>query len=1041
MRQYRKGILAGVLVFVMTAGMIFPVSAGNGEREGGLNTESISTGSSEETAVSGNFESEKVSDDTASEDTTSKDMVPKETTSKDTISKDTTSKETISKEIVSKVITPKNKTSELSGYLEFRTIKTVVQDTDIMISGNLPEDVTISARAIPSSDAADVLKQDAENIPYAFDISLIAPDGTEYQPVTDSNKVKVTIHPALAIDSLYTVWHIHDDGQYEAMDTEVSKPTETVFETETFSKWAIDTELHADQNPAQTEFHLSAEESSIWNNAVSIVAYTNGGSTLTDFTGYTKTGSVVTLSPYYSAHQADNIGNLFPVNRYDSGKGVKKIVAGNAAGQTVTCTVSASAFDAFPDLVPVTISGVSKLVDNSNGQVIFSGSASGETTTVHMPFEKGDYPTDASKTYTLNGGTGFDDANSFSESIPSGWVHTQTRYQGSAVCFYYRPVTYTSSYTPPTYYTFQAAADVRKQDEKGNTLTGTMTFLWRSRINSGAWSSWSDNETVSGGRSSRITCSLGRYTSASECESAVRSVTFEIRELSYSDNNYPITVPDQTFTLYLPADFTYQSHLYSQTSYINIINKKRLPPSIIKTSAVIDGSKTAYVNASSKIADTVSCANLVSGSTYYLVGTLMDQSTGEPLKIQGKTVPSVTSADFTADATSLEKIMNFPLNTSLLAGKTIVVYEQLWQKDNGTAIKKAVHEDLTDSSQSVRILIADKSGGIAKTVDHPSHDIHEDETWTIGVKIPEEWLSTTDASYRFGISDDLDPRLTYSGNFSVYIEKDVEISDYILTEPQAGTRTKIDTSDYTLSIGAAEQGGASTSIKLLFNDTGKSMIGQYILDHADVPNRYAVIIEYTTWINESAVAAEHIPNGAVLVRGQNRRADFIPENRRPYVYTGAVEAWKLDQADHTPIKGAGFTISTTASDDTALRNDADGYLVRSDDPCYAEASSCILTSDAEGRISLKGVSDGDYYLKEISTVSGHSLLADYIRIQVKDGKTVTTHSSLPVIANAQHLEILSTGGHGTLIFIVTGFMILAAAVLLFVRFKKVRRKD
>ena len=67
-------------------------------------------------------------------------------------------------------------------------------------------------------------------------------------------------------------------------------------------------------------------------------------------------------------------------------------------------------------------------------------------------------------------------------------------------------------------------------------------------------------------------------------------------------------------------------------------------------------------------------------------------------------------------------------------------------------------------------------------------------------------------------------------------------------------------------------------------------------------------------------------------------------------------------------------------------------------------------------------------------------LNDYIKITVQNGKTAETGGSVPVIGNASHLKVLSTGGIGTAVFITAGLAIIAGTLAMALKVRK-KKKD
>ena len=119
----------------------------------------------------------------------------------------------------------------------------------------------------------------------------------------------------------------------------------------------------------------------------------------------------------------------------------------------------------------------------------------------------------------------------------------------------------------------------------------------------------------------------------------------------------------------------------------------------VKTTAISDkGNNTALSGVSEvTITDIVYYTNLQVGKEYTVKGKLMNKETGEVLlDADGKEVTGEKT--FTAEKKDGTVEVEFKLNSSLLAGKVTVVFEDLYKDD----IKVATHSDLSDKDQTIR---------------------------------------------------------------------------------------------------------------------------------------------------------------------------------------------------------------------------------------------------------------------------------------------------------------------------------------------------
>lgn len=117
----------------------------------------------------------------------------------------------------------------------------------------------------------------------------------------------------------------------------------------------------------------------------------------------------------------------------------------------------------------------------------------------------------------------------------------------------------------------------------------------------------------------------------------------------------------------------------------------------IATTALDDesGSHMAKPEKSITLVDTVEYEGLKKGQAYKLTGTLMDKETGEPVQIDGKPVTAQTT--FKPKKSTGSAKVKFTFDATSLKGRTVVVFEDLYQDDR----KLAVHADLTDEDQTI----------------------------------------------------------------------------------------------------------------------------------------------------------------------------------------------------------------------------------------------------------------------------------------------------------------------------------------------------
>ena len=127
----------------------------------------------------------------------------------------------------------------------------------------------------------------------------------------------------------------------------------------------------------------------------------------------------------------------------------------------------------------------------------------------------------------------------------------------------------------------------------------------------------------------------------------------------------------------------------------------------IHTTATIDSAKSITEKGSVILKDVVDYKNLIAGEKYKVKGVLMNQETGE--KFLDKDGNEITGyAEFTAEKADGSIDITFTFDSSLLAGNTIVVFENLYE--NG--IKVIGHADINDVNQTVEIVKTGDTGNV-----------------------------------------------------------------------------------------------------------------------------------------------------------------------------------------------------------------------------------------------------------------------------------------------------------------------------------------
>lgn len=245
--------------------------------------------------------------------------------------------------------------------------------------------------------------------------------------------------------------------------------------------------------------------------------------------------------------------------------------------------------------------------------------------------------------------------------------------------------------------------------------------------------------------------------------------------------------------------------------------------------------------------------------------------------------------------------------------------------------------------------------------------------------------------------------------------------------------------NYTLPVGGAD----SFTVTLKNKEDLKKYNGQKI------------VVTYNATVTSAITASETVYNDASI--------DGNKINEKPELYTFAIGVVKTGSDTNAPLQGVEFTLysdeNLTHQVGTVQTTNGAGYLK------FDQLD--VDYNNGEGTV---------YWLKETKTVSGYTLLAKPVKVQLipggttkedtegnviaftpdgtisayyvngdlvadEEGKAVVVENRIADVAitNSKGFSLPSTGGMGTYIFTVGGIVIMAAAALVLVAMKKRNR--
>lgn len=213
-----------------------------------------------------------------------------------------------------------------------------------------------------------------------------------------------------------------------------------------------------------------------------------------------------------------------------------------------------------------------------------------------------------------------------------------------------------------------------------------------------------------------------------------------------------------------------------------------------------------------------------------------------------------------------------------------------------------------------------------------------------------------------------------------------------------------------------------------------------------------VAITYSARVTEAAkIGSDANTNEATIIFNNDPTSNSYKIPDVPKVYTYGLELTK--QGKNEVLSDVVFELY---KDEVTAENKV------TESKFGAETNGTFKTNP-EGKITIKGLAAGTYYLKEIKTTSGYTLLANPVKIMITETPDVATKKTVATctvddkktekkqleedsgnfyytfsVQNDKGFNLPATGGMGTYIFTIAGLVIMAGAAFLLITSKKRR---
>lgn len=196
-----------------------------------------------------------------------------------------------------------------------------------------------------------------------------------------------------------------------------------------------------------------------------------------------------------------------------------------------------------------------------------------------------------------------------------------------------------------------------------------------------------------------------------------------------------------------------------------------------------------------------------------------------------------------------------------------------------------------------------------------------------------------------------------------------------------------------------------------------------------------IVFEYQAEVNKDAVTVDKATNTAQVGFGNKSDELTFSKPDTVKVYTHTLTITKVDGKNQTPLAGAEFKLyeGTEVQEDKIIELVDDGEGVYHVPDTTEQTRTTTVVSPANGIITIKGLKQGKYTLKETKAPAGYNKGKDTsieIKVENKDaGENVTVTGNTIEVVNNSGVQLPSTGGMGTIIFVAAGVCVVGFLIL------------
>lgn len=332
---------------------------------------------------------------------------------------------------------------------------------------------------------------------------------------------------------------------------------------------------------------------------------------------------------------------------------------------------------------------------------------------------------------------------------------------------------------------------------------------------------------------------------------------------------------------------------------------------------------------------------------------------------------------------------------------------------------------------------------------------------TIDKKIVEDGKEVTETQANIG--DKINYKVTYSVPVSEYGLTKLVVTDTMgkgltfdnIVEIKNGDKVVDNANNQNYEVSASVVSGKDTTITITFTEAYLNLL--------EKSSTQSFTITYGATVNNDAVLGQTGNKNEVYVTYQNKGdTEHNTDHKETKVFTYGIDLLKTGE-NNANLSNVEFTLTKGKDAVNAVPVNVKEVTDSNQKTFYVtdnNADSNTVKTNAEGKVYIRGLEAGTYFLTETKTNAGYVLLKNPVKIVIEqtdsttgaasatvDDKNTTmkedslnqgsTTAEVPLtVVNHKGFDLPATGGAGTALFTIAGIVIVAvAAALLFMRKK------